>query len=322
MRHAVKDTDGRLTWEPSEPLGPLGPQEIRIAVRATAVNRADLMQRAGKYPPPPGASPILGLECAGTVTEVGSQVEKHRPGDEVCALLTGGGYSSEVVVAAGQALPVPVGLSVEEAAALPEVFATAWLNLVREGQLRKGRDRVLLHAAASGVGSAALQLCRLWGNPVAATMGSAEKQAFCEELGAELTVNRHQGPWLPAIQEWGGVDLILDPVGSSYLEDNISALNTQGRLVLIGLLGGASGTLNLGRLLVKRLSVRGSVLRSRSVEEKSSLMASLKEEVWPFFESGQLRPVIHERVSIREVEEAHRTLASDGTIGKLLLTVD
>ncbi len=313
-----------LSWEEVEDLPTPGPKEVRIKVCATAVNRADLLQRSGKYPPPPGITDILGLECSGTVLEVGSEVSWPGVGEPVCALLAGGGYAEEVVVPAGLVLPVPKGVSLVEAAALPEVFTTAWLNLRLEGALSHGTfpERVLVHAGASGVGTAAIQLCVAWGNPVAVTVGSANKVEFCRALGAELALDRHAGPWFEQIKAWGGVDLILDPVGGSYLDHNISVLRNRGRLVIIGVMGGTQGTLALGRLLVKRLSVKGSVLRSRSVAEKTEILQGVKKEVWPLFEAGLARPIVEEILAIQMAEEAHQLLASNRTMGKVLLRVD
>lgn len=317
--NAILDSEGRLRWDETATPEP-GPGEVRLWVVATAANRADLMQRAGRYPPPPGASPILGLECSGVVEALGPGVTEHQVGDQVCALLAGGGYAEYVVVPATHCLPVPSTLSVLEAAALPEVFATAWLNLRLEGELKAG-ERVLVHAGASGVGTAALQLCAAWGNPVFATVGSPDKEDRCRQLGAAATANRREGPWVGAVREWGGADVILDPVGGSYLESNIEALRPRGRLVNIGLMGGAEGTLPLGRLLVKRLTIRGSVLRSRSLEEKNVVIEGLKREVWPLLESGAVHPVIDRTLPIGQAEEAHQALASNQTVGKVLLRI-
>lgn len=317
--HAIEDIDERLTWTQTPTPEP-GANEVRIRVLATAVNRADLVQRTGNYPPPPGASPILGLECSGVVDKVGSKVDGSRVGEAVCALLAGGGYAEYVVVPATHALPVPEGLTMIQAAAVPEVFTTAWLNLRREGQLQEG-ERVLLHAGASGVGTAAIQLCRAWGNPVFVTVGSADKIERCLSLGAEGGANRHDGPWLSAVKEWGPVDVILDPVGGSYLADNIQALRAQGRLVNIGLMGGAEGNLPLGTMLVKRLCLRGSVLRSRSVEEKTQILKSIREEVWPLLAAGKIQPIIEEVFDIQQAQQAHERVAGNDTVGKIVLKV-
>lgn len=316
---AIEDIEGRLTWGWAETPTP-GPDEIRVRIAATAVNRADLVQRTGQYPPPPGASTVLGLECAGVVDEVGAQVEWPRPGDEVCALLSGGGYAEYAVLPASHALPIPNGLSLLEAAAIPEVFTTAWLNLRREGELQDG-ERVLIHAAASGVGTAALQLCMIWGNPTFAIVGSAAKEQRCLGLGAEATANRKDGPWLGKVRAWGNADVILDPVGGSILETNIHALRERGRLVNIGLMGGREGTLPLAPLLTRRLIIRGSVLRSRSVAEKADILAAVKDDVWPLLSQGAIRPIIEDVLDIERAQEAHELVARDDTVGKVVLRV-
>lgn len=302
----------------------LGDGEIRVQVKASAVNRADLAQRTGGYPPPPGASPILGLECSGVVTEVSSGVAGFSVGDEVCALLAGGGYAEQVVVPAGQALPVPKGISLVEAAALPEVFATAYLNLFGEAALARG-ERVLLHAGASGVGTAGIQLCNAFGNPVFVTAGADDKIERCMSLGAAGGSNRHDGSFADHVEGWTdgkGFDVILDPVGASYLEANIGSLAIDGRLVLIGLMGGAKAELALGLMLMKRLRVIGSTLRARPLEAKAKLMAELQERVWPLIESGEIKPIIEEVIPMAEAERAHELIAGDTTFGKVLLAVD
>jgi putative PIG3 family NAD(P)H quinone oxidoreductase len=316
---AIVQKEDTLVWSESDAPS-LGAGEVRIKVKATAVNRADLVQRSGQYPPPPGVTEILGLECSGVVVETADDVSWPRKGDEVCALLAGGGYAEEVVVSAGQVLPVPDGVSLLEAAALPEVYTTAWLNLRVEGELIDG-ERVLVHAGASGVGTAAIQLCAAWGNPVVVTVGSDQKCRYVEGLGAELAVNRKDGPWGPKVKANGKFDVILDPVGGSYLESNIWSLNPKGRLVNIGLMGGREGTLPLAPLLTKRLKLKGSVLRSRSPEEKAEILIGLRTEVWPLFESKAVRAVIHKVMPIEEAEEAHRLVQSNQTVGKVLLEV-
>ena len=310
-----------LTWgdapEPS-----LGPGEVKIDNRATAVNRADLAQRAGGYPPPPGASPILGLECAGVVREVGEGVTRVKPGDEVCALLAGGGHAETVVAPAGQVLPKPKGLSWAEAAALPEVFATAWINLFHEAAAQPG-ERILLHAGASGVGTAAIQMCREFGNPCFVTAGSEAKIARCVELGADGGSNRHDGSFVDAVQAWsgGGVDVILDPVGAAYLAENLKSLNLDGRLVIIGLLGGAVAEVPLGAMMVKRQRIIGSTLRARTVAAKAAVMDALEERVWPLVESGAIKPIIETTLPVQQASAAHELLATNDTFGKLVLEV-
>jgi len=320
---AIEVDGDRLVWADA-PSPTLGDGEIRIRVKASAVNRADLSQRKGGYPPPPGASPILGLECSGLVEEIAGNVTGFKIGDAVCALLAGGGHAQEVVVPAGQVLPIPKGLSFIEAAALPEVFATAYLNLYAEAALKPG-ERVLLHAGASGVGTAGIQLCRAFGNPVFVTAGSDDKIERCLSLGAAGGANRHDGSFVNHVAAWTagkGFDVILDPVGAAYLQDNIGSLAIDGRLVLIGLLGGVSAELPLGPMLRKRLRVIGSTLRARSVAAKSVIMSSLHNRVWPLIETGQIRPIVEAVFPIAETGRAHELLASDKTFGKLVLTID
>ena len=320
---AIEIQGDRLVW--SDTLSPsLGDGEVRIEVKASAVNRADLAQRAGVYPAPPGASPILGLECSGVVSEIAPGVSGFEIGDEVCALLAGGGYAEEVVVPAPQVVPVPAGLSFVEAAALPEVFATAYLNLYTEAALAPG-ERVLLHAGASGVGTAAIQLCRAFGNPVFVTAGTDDKIERCVTLGASRGCNRHSGSFVDHVESWtdgNGFDVILDPVGASYLNDNIRSLAIDGRLVLIGLMGGANVEISLGLLMMKRLRVIGSTLRARPVAAKAVIMSALRERVWPLIESGEIGPIIDEVIPIAETERAHELVESNETFGKVVLKVD
>lgn len=317
---AIRDLSGSLQWLSSQPAPEMTPESVRIKVFATAVNRADLVQRRGHYPPPPGVTDILGLECSGEVVEVNATGSSFEVGDRVCALLAGGGYAEEVVVPVGQVLPVPAGYSMEEAAAIPEVFATAWLNLRLEGTLKPG-ERVLMHAGASGVGTAVVQLCAVWGNPVVVTLGSREKGRRLLDLGAELAVDRHEPDLWAKVEAKGKFDLIIDPVGGSYLESNVRLLNPLGRLVNIGLMGGSEGALPLGLLLTKRLTVKGSVLRSRSVEEKARVTAGLREEVWPLLESRRVVPIIDSVMPVRQAQEAHERVESNDTVGKVVLTV-
>ncbi len=310
-----------LKWTEVADLQP-GPGEILIRNAATAVNRADLVQRSGNYPPPPGASEILGLECAGEVMALGEGVESFRVGDRVCALLAGGGYAEQVVVAAGQARRIPDGLTPAQAAALPEVFATAWLNLFMEAHLQPG-ERVLLHAGASGVGTAGIQLCRAFGNPVWVTAGSRDKIDRCVELGAQDGHDRHQGDFREQVQGWTegkGFDVILDPVGAAYLQSNVRSLATDGRLVIIGLMGGIKAELELGVMMVKRLRVIGSTLRARSVAAKAAVMDQLEDRVWPEIEAGRIRPIVEATLPIQEAAKAHELIASNDTFGKVVLT--
>jgi putative PIG3 family NAD(P)H quinone oxidoreductase len=309
-----------LSWS-DVPTPEPGPGQIRIRVRATAVNRADLMQQKGLYPPPPGASPILGLEAAGEVDAVGPGAG-WALGDRVCALLSGGGYAEQVVCPAGHALPIPDRLDFLQAAALPEVFATARLNVWTEAAAQPG-ERVVVHAGASGVGTAAIQLCRALGNPCFVTVGSDEKLARCIELGADAGANRKAGRWADAARAWApqGIDVVLDPVGGGYLEDDVALLATGGRVVVIGLMGGRTATLDLGRLLVKRLRVIGSVLRSRTEAEKDRVVADLRRVVWPLVERGEVRPIVDRVLPVTRVAEALDLVASDRTFGKVVLSL-
>ena len=321
---AIRVAGERLVWTDADaPAGEPGPGYVRISIRASAVNRADLLQRAGGYPPPPGASDILGLECAGVVEAVGDGVARVGVGDSVCALLAGGGYAEAVVVPAGQVLKLPRGLSFVEAASLPEVFATAYLNLYMEARLRF-RETALLHAGASGVGTAAIQLCREFGNPCYVTAGSGSKVARCVELGAAAGCDRHTASFADEVREWTageGVDVILDPVGGAYLVDNLRALKLEGRLVVIGLMDGARAELPLGAVLAKRLSIVGSTLRSRTIAQKAAVMDALRDRVWPKIEAGAIRPVIDTVFPMDRAEEAHSLIASNETFGKVVLEI-
>ncbi|RKR04545.1 putative PIG3 family NAD(P)H quinone oxidoreductase [Kushneria sinocarnis] len=318
--YAIAVTNGRLGWqEQPDPPAP-GSSDIRIEVAWAGMNRADVMQRDGGYPPPPGASEILGLEVSGIVQEVGPQVERFRVGDRVCALLAGGGYAEQVVVSENQVLRIPESLSLQQAAALPEVFATAWLNLFMEARLSEG-ERVLLHAGASGVGSAAIQLCHAFGHPCYVTAGSREKIDTCRSLGASDGWNRHDGSFVEAVRQWGGVDVILDPVGGDYLGWNQQVLNTDGRIVLIAFMGGREAEIDLGRMLIGRQRLIGSTLRSRSPAGKGSVMDALHTHVWPLIESGRVSPLVDRSWPIQEADEAMRYLESNDSTGKVLLSV-
>lgn len=321
MKAIVVD-DKTLQWrEVPDPTPGVG--EVLIRNRATAINRADLAQRAGAYPPPPGASPILGLECAGEVIAVGEGVARYKPGDTVCALLAGGGYAELVNVAAGQALRIPQGLSFEQAAALPEVFATAYLNLFMEARLAVG-ESVLLHAGASGVGTAAIQLCTMNHSPCFVTVGSDDKVARCVALGATAGANRRTEAFADKVPAWTdgrGVDVILDPVGAQYLKANLRSLRIDGRLVVIGLLGGANTELELGLMMMKRLRVIGSTLRARSIAAKASVMDELLRVVWPLLDAGTIKPIIDTVVPITEATRAHEIVAADQTFGKVVMSI-
>jgi len=318
---AIDIQDGELVWTDVADPTP-GPGEILIRNEATAINRADLVQRSGGYPPPPGASPILGLECAGEVVAVGDGVSSLRKGDRVCALLAGGGYAEQVVVPAGQARRIPGSLSAAEAASLPEVYATAWLNLFMEAGLEVG-ERVLIHAGASGVGTAGIQLCRAFGNPVWVTAGSSSKVDRCIALGAAGGHDRHAGSFRDQVEAWtdgAGFDVILDPVGAAYLADNLRAMALEGRLLLIGLMGGAKAELEMGLVLMKRLRLIGSTLRARPVAAKSAVMDQLEARVWPKLADGSIIPVIEAEFPITRAADAHALIAGNDTFGKVVLT--
>lgn len=323
MKAIAVSEDFSLTWSDAEqPV--VGAEEVLIKVHASAINRADLMQRRGMYPPPPGASAVMGLECAGEVAAVGAQCRRYSVGDRVCALLAGGGYAEYAAVHEGSVLPVPEGLTFEQAAALPEVFATAWLNLFMEAGLQSG-EKVILHAGASGVGTTAIQLCREFGATSFVTVGSAEKLAQCLELGASAGFVRHDGSFLEAGQGFAGdtgIDVILDPVGASYLSDNITLLGLGGRLVLIGLMGGTRAELDLAQLMIKRARVIGSTLRARPVAEKARIMAELEDRVWPKIASGHIVPVIEQVFAIEDAGAAQDLVGSDTTVGKVILKVN
>ena len=317
---AIEVEGDSLVWRDVESQD-VGPGEVRIKIAATAINRADLVQRSGGYPPPPGASHIMGLECAGVVAEIGEGVKRVAVGDEVCALLAGGGYAEETVVPAGQVLKIPAGLSMVEAAAIPEVFATAYLNLYMEAGLKQG-ERVVVHAGASGVGTAAIQMLKASGNPSFVTASTDEKIAQCVELGADAGHDRQSGSFLASVQAWAeSVDVILDPVGGQYLADNLSVLGLNGRLVLIGLMGGAQSDINLGLLMMKRLRVIGSTLRARPISEKAAVMDALARDVWPGFEDGSIKPIIEATFPITEANAAHALVAGNQTFGKVVMEV-
>ena len=322
MKAVVIDDEKNLHWEDFE-TPEAGVDEVLIKVHATAINRADLIQRQGFYPPPPGASPIMGLECSGEIAEVGKNATRFKVGDRVCALLSGGGYAEFAAVHEGSVLPIPGEESFIHGACLPEVFATAWLNLFMEARLQPG-EKVILHAGASGVGTAAIQLCRSFGSPCFVTVGDDAKIDACVELGAESGFNRHQGSFLAKAKEFadeGGIDVILDPVGGAYLADNLSLLGLNGRLVLIGLMGGNKAEIDLAALMMKRLRVIGSTLRARPVAEKEEVMSQLYKQVWPKIESGEIKPIVDTVFPIEQVEDAHKLVSSDATIGKVVLSV-
>ena len=311
-----------LVWdEADEPV--CGPDEVLVDVRAAAVNRADLWQARGHYPPPFGASAILGLEMAGVVREVGAAVQTFGTGDRVCALLPGGGYAERVTVPAGMLLRLPAGWSFAQGAAVPEVWYTAFINLFDEGALKAG-ETALIHAGASGVGTAAIQLAVDAGALALATAGSAEKVARCRELGAEWAVNYKEADFVAEIMaatDGAGVDVILDPVGGGYLARNIALLKPFGRLVNIANLGGSKGELDMGRVLGRRLRIVGSTLRGRPAAEKIAITRRFEEQVWPKLADGRLRPIIDRVFPIAEAQAAHAYVLENRNIGKVILEI-
>jgi putative PIG3 family NAD(P)H quinone oxidoreductase len=300
-----------------------GPGQVVLDVAATAINRADLLQRQGFYPPPPGASDVLGLECSGTVAAVGEGVTGWDVGDACCALLAGGGYAEKVAVPAGQLMPVPAGVSLADAAALPEVACTVWSNVFMIARLQP-EDWFLVHGGTGGIGSFAIQLASALGARVITTGGSAEKLAWCEELGAEVTIDYREQDFVAEVlgaTDGHGADVILDNMGAKYLGRNVEALATEGRLVIIGMQGGPKGELDVGVLMRKRGAVISTALRSRPVEGKSAICASVVEHVWPLVADGTIRPVVGATYPLADAARAHALMESGEGRGKVLLTV-
>lgn len=297
-----------------------GPGEVLIEVAAAGVNRADLMQRQGFYPPPPGISDVPGLEVSGTITALGDTATGWAIGDEVCALLAGGGYAHQVVVPAGQVLPVPRGVSLVDAAALPEVVCTVWSNIEMTAHLKTG-DLFLQHGGSSGIGTMAIQIAKQLGARVAVTAGSQEKLDACAALGADVLINYREQDFVEIIQEAGGADVILDVIGAKYLTRNVTALADGGRLVIIGLQGGTKAELDINALLVKRGTVTATSLRSRSLAQKAAIVRAVRERVWPLVGDGTIRPIIAETFPLEQAAQAHRVLQESQHIGKVLLTV-
>jgi putative PIG3 family NAD(P)H quinone oxidoreductase len=296
---------------------------VLIRVAAAGVNRPDVMQRMGHYPPPAGASDIPGLEVAGTIARVGADAGAWSPGDRVCALVAGGGYAEYCVAPALQCLPVPRDMDVVHAAAIPETFFTVWVNLFERGRLQAG-ESVLIHGGSSGIGTTAIQLARARGSQVFATAGTADKCAACERLGAERAFNYHETDFVAATREatgGRGVDVVLDMVGGDYLPRNLDVLATDGRLVQIAVLGGVKATLNLITMMQRRLTLTGSTLRARPVADKGTIAAHLHANVWPLLDAGLVRPVIHATFPLARAADAHRVMESGVHIGKLVLIV-
>ena len=330
MKAILVDTESPnrdLLWQDAaDPVASEG--QVLVDIHASAVNRADLLQRGGHYPPPPGESEILGLEMAGVVAAAGPGASDWRVGDRVCALLGGGGYAERVAVDARQLLPVPDGWSFERAAAVPEVFLTAWLNLFREGALLAG-ETVLIHAGASGVGTAAIQLAREAGCRVLATAGTESKRERCRQLGAAFACDYKDTDFAAEIREvlattdspGQAVDVVLDVAGASHLARNLDVLAPQGRLVLLALLGGTDGEIDLGLVLRKRLRLIGSTLRSRPVAEKGDIIAGFRSQFWEALVSGRIEPIIDRVLPVQDAGQAHTVIESNTTIGKVILAV-
>ncbi|MFE2585856.1 NAD(P)H-quinone oxidoreductase [Streptomyces sp. NPDC059378] len=301
-----------------------GEGEVLVEVVASAVNRADILQRQGFYNPPPGASPYPGLECSGRVAAVGTGVSGWNIGDEVCALLAGGGYAEKVVVPAGQLLPVPEGVDLRQAAALPEVVCTVWSNVFMIAHLRPG-ETLLVHGGSSGIGTMAIQLAKAVGAKVAVTAGSKEKLDTCAELGADILINYREQDFVAEIERatgGAGADVILDNMGAKYLDRNVRTLAVNGRLAIIGMQGGIKGELNIATLLNKRAAVAATSLRARPLSEKTAIVAAVREHVWPLISGGRVRPVVDREIPMEEAPAAHRVVEESGHIGKVLLVVE
>ncbi|MEU8963902.1 NAD(P)H-quinone oxidoreductase [Streptomyces sp. NPDC048491] len=299
-----------------------GEGEVLVEVAAAAVNRADVLQRQGFYNPPPGASAYPGLECSGRIAALGPGVSGWSVGDEVCALLSGGGYAQKVAVPAGQLLPVPEGVDLASAAALPEVVCTVWSNVFMVSHLRPG-ETLLVHGGASGIGTMAIQLGKAVGAKVAVTAGGPDKLARCAELGADILIDYREQDFVDEVlkaTDGSGADVILDIMGAKYLERNVRALAVNGRLAIIGLQGGAKAELNLGALLTKRAAVTATSLRGRPAAEKAAIVAAVREHVWPLISGGRVRPVVDRTLPLADAAEGHRVLEASSHVGKVLLT--
>ena len=304
------------------PTPEIAADEVLVQVAAAGVNRADLMQRQGFYPPPPGTSTYPGLEVSGTISALGSDITGWGVGDQVCALLSGGGYAEQVAVPAAQLLPVPEGVSLVDAAALPEVVATVWSNVFMTANLQPGQT-ILIHGGSSGIGTMAIQLARAVDARVAVTAGAADKLEACRALGAEILINYREQDFVEVLAEatqGRGADVILDNIGAKYLARNVSALAVNGRLVVIGLQGGTKAELDINALLRKCAAVIATSLRGRSAAEKATIVAAVREHVWPLVESGRVRPVVHRTFPLDQAPDAHRELEASTNIGKVLLT--
>ena len=305
------------------PIPKPGDDEVLIRVEAAGVNRPDVMQRQGRYPPPPGASDLPGMEIAGEVVALGPKVSGVSLGDKVTSLLPGGGYAAYAVAAAPLLMPIPKGSSMVEAAAIPETFLTVWTNLFERGRCKAG-DIVLIHGGTSGIGTTAIQLAKVWGARVFATAGSEAKARACEALGAVRGIDYKTEDFVEVIRaetKGYGVDITLDMVAGSYVQRNLDIAAIEGRVVTISLLGGSRAEINVGMILVKRLTLTGSTLRSRTVAQKAAVAAAVRQNVWPLIESGKVRPVIFKTFPLAEASEAHRLMETSNHIGKIVLTV-
>ncbi|MFJ3495054.1 NAD(P)H-quinone oxidoreductase [Streptomyces sp. NPDC086091] len=298
-----------------------GDGEVLVEVVAGAVNRADLLQRQGFYNPPPGASPYPGLECSGRIAALGPGVTGWSVGDEVCALLAGGGYATKVAVPAGQLLPLPEGTDLVRAAALPEVACTVWSNVFRTARLTAG-ETLLVHGGSSGIGTMAIQLGKAFGARVAVTAGTKEKLARCAELGADILIDYREQDFVAEIEratDGAGADVILDNMGAKYLDRNVRALAVGGRLAIIGMQGGLKAELNIGALLAKRGTISATSLRARPLDEKAAIVAEVRERVWPLIAEGRVRPVVDREIPMSDAATAHRVVEESGHVGKVLL---
>ncbi|NQZ03882.1 NAD(P)H-quinone oxidoreductase [Idiomarina sp.] len=314
---AARIKDGRIEWTEVEQSKALDSHQVRIAISHAGMNRADLMQVAGAYPPPPGASDIPGLECSGTILEVGADVDAFNVGDKVCALLAAGGYAEQVVVDQQQVLPLPKGWSPEQGAGWLETFATAFLNVFQLARV-KSHERVLIHAAAGGVGTSLIQLCKEKGIASVAVVGTDEKQQFCRKLGSHMTINRHhERDWQQLDSE--GVDVILNPIGGDSIARDQGFLNTEGRIILIGLMGGREGQVDFGRMLIKRQRIIGSTLRALSAERKGSILRELWDEFGAAFSAKRITPILDRVVAAHDVNEAMDYVRENRTFGKVIL---
>lgn len=325
MRAIVAESSDQLSWQEVADVS-ARPGEVVIKVAAAGVNRADVLQAAGKYPPPPGASEIIGMEVSGVIAEIGDGVTEWSVGQEVCALLAGGGYAEYVAVPAGQVLTIPSGVDLVDAAGLPEVACTVWSNVVLIAGLSRGQ-LLLAHGGASGIGSHAIQIARALGARVAVTAGSTEKLEFCRDLGADITVNYRDEDFVARLRDetnGAGANVILDIMGAAYLDRNIDALASDGQLVIIGMQGGVKGELNIGKLLAKRARVIGTTLRGRPAtgpNSKSDIVQAVTASAWPMVADGRVRPIIGARLPIQQAGDAHQRLVDGKVTGKIVLTV-